>query len=67
MTDEVVVWNHQDICINYPDFGGREHELPIIMVSCFEELYCTGKQHIYSSCYALLTLSFRRLPISDAS
>ena len=24
--------------------GGREHELPIIVVSCIEELYRTGKQ-----------------------
>ena len=49
--------------------GGREHDLPIIVVSCIEELYRTGKQQIYSSCNPLTLLSgiyqcnlFRTLP-----
>jgi hypothetical protein len=49
--------------------GGREHELPIIVVSCIEELYRTGKQEIYYSCNELTPLSgiyqcnlFRTLP-----
>ena len=49
--------------------GGREHDLPIIVVSCIEELYRTGKQQIYFSCNPLTLLSgiyqcnlFRTLP-----
>jgi hypothetical protein len=26
--------------------GGREHKLPIVIVNCVEELYCTGKNNI---------------------
>ena len=50
--------------------GGREHDLPIIVVSCIEELYRTGKQQVCSSCNASLTVPsgiyqcnlFRTLP-----
>jgi hypothetical protein len=50
--------------------GGREHELPIIVVSFVEELYRTAKHHTLSSPDNSLTISsgisqsnlFRTLP-----
>ena len=42
--------------------GGREHDLLIIVVSCIEELYPTGKQQVYTSNTSLLSIYLSALP-----
>jgi len=42
--------------------GGREHCLPIVLVNCAEELYCTGEKAFSMKTSSLLTQSLRSIP-----